>query len=308
MSEGIHVFGAASMGALRAAELEAFGMVGVGAIFQSYRDGLLEDDDEVAVAHASAENGYRAGSDAMVNIRATLARARREGILSEPAAATLERIAKGLFYADRCYARMMEAAENAVVAPELEAFRRWLPDGAVDQKRQDAVAMLHAMRELLASEPGPKRVSYFFEETTWWDTLRRSAGEVASGLESDTDTRVLEQLGRDPRRMARATAAALGWWLAADEARREGQVIDAAALIEESQQFCRAHGLTDAAGVEEWLKSNRCARQGLERIFEAHALASWAEAHGGKALRTCLLDYLRWTGEYGLLLERAGAR
>ena len=55
LSQGIHVFGSASMGALRAAELAPFGMVGVGAIFEAYRDGILEDDDEVAVAHGPAE-------------------------------------------------------------------------------------------------------------------------------------------------------------------------------------------------------------------------------------------------------------
>ena len=57
MANGVHVFGAASMGALRAAELHTFGMVGVGTIFESFRDGLLIRDDEVAVAHASAEHG-----------------------------------------------------------------------------------------------------------------------------------------------------------------------------------------------------------------------------------------------------------
>src|ERR1700719_1335144 len=46
MGRGIHVFGSASMGALRAAELAPFGMEGVGNIFQLYRDGTLEDDDE----------------------------------------------------------------------------------------------------------------------------------------------------------------------------------------------------------------------------------------------------------------------
>ena len=51
MARGVHVFGAASMGALRAAELHAFGMVGVGRIFEGYRDGALEADDEVAVLH-----------------------------------------------------------------------------------------------------------------------------------------------------------------------------------------------------------------------------------------------------------------
>ena len=74
-SEGVHVYGAASMGALRAAELDAFGMHGVGYVYRAYADGVLEDDDEVAVAHAGAEHGFRALSDAMVDVRATLAAA-----------------------------------------------------------------------------------------------------------------------------------------------------------------------------------------------------------------------------------------
>src|SRR5262245_34509783 len=58
LSRGVHVFGAASMGALRAVELADFGMVGVGEIFAAYRDRLLEDDDEVAVEHAPASAGF----------------------------------------------------------------------------------------------------------------------------------------------------------------------------------------------------------------------------------------------------------
>src|SRR5437867_11228242 len=73
MSHGIHVFGSASMGALRAAELESFGMEGVGSIFEAYRTGAWGDDDEVAVAQAPAELGCRALSDAMVDSRHTLA-------------------------------------------------------------------------------------------------------------------------------------------------------------------------------------------------------------------------------------------
>ena len=74
MAEGITVFGASSMGALRAAELAPFGMIGVGRIFEAYRDGVCTDDDEVAVLH-SAAGQYCAVSEPMVNIRATLARA-----------------------------------------------------------------------------------------------------------------------------------------------------------------------------------------------------------------------------------------
>ena len=46
LEQGVEVYGAASMGALRAAELCAFGMQGVGAIFEGYRDGVILGDDE----------------------------------------------------------------------------------------------------------------------------------------------------------------------------------------------------------------------------------------------------------------------
>src|SRR6202161_4453577 len=90
ISRGVPVFGSASMGALRAAELHAFGMRGVGRIFEAFRDGELEDDDEVAVVHGPAELGHVQASEAMVNIRATLARAETVGILSKSSRSALE--------------------------------------------------------------------------------------------------------------------------------------------------------------------------------------------------------------------------
>ena len=77
MEQGTHVFGSASMGALRAAELCPFGMAGVGRIFEDYRDGVLEDDDEVALIHGPAESGYIGMPEPMVNIRRTLSKAAR---------------------------------------------------------------------------------------------------------------------------------------------------------------------------------------------------------------------------------------
>lgn len=51
LAEGVRVVGAASMGALRAAELAPYGMTGVGQIFDQLRTGVLDADDEVAVLH-----------------------------------------------------------------------------------------------------------------------------------------------------------------------------------------------------------------------------------------------------------------
>jgi hypothetical protein len=57
MARGVHVFGAAGLGALRAAELDAFGMRGVGRVYQAVKDGTLDRDDEVAVAWEEGPDG-----------------------------------------------------------------------------------------------------------------------------------------------------------------------------------------------------------------------------------------------------------
>lgn len=72
---GTRVIGGASLGALRAAELERFGMEGVGTIFDFYRSGLLVRDDAVMLVHAPAELGYAAFSLPLVDAEYTLAMA-----------------------------------------------------------------------------------------------------------------------------------------------------------------------------------------------------------------------------------------
>ncbi len=72
LSEGVRVLGAASMGALRAAECAAFGMEGIGMIFARYASGDLVDDDAVAQLHAPEILGFAALSEPLVNVEATL--------------------------------------------------------------------------------------------------------------------------------------------------------------------------------------------------------------------------------------------
>lgn len=170
MSEGIHVFGAASIGALRAAELAAFGMVGIGQIFKDYVDGRLEDDDEVAVDHGPQELGYPRLNEPMVDIRATLLRARHQGVIGPACETALGRLAKDLFYAERQYSKLLVLAEQeGVDARELERLRAWIRHGKFSLKREDAVAMLGAMRDFVRSDPHPFEPGYRFERTEMWD-------------------------------------------------------------------------------------------------------------------------------------------
>jgi hypothetical protein len=175
MAQGIHVFGAASIGALRAAELDVFGMRGIGRIYEAYRDGIIEDDDEVAVLHGPEELGYPPLTEAMVNIRASLDAALQCGVVGHEVAERLTEIAKSLFYKERTYDAVLRAAADCGLSTAtLRAFPEWFPTGRIDQKRRDAEAMLDAIRAHLAAGVPPLKVSYTLANTVAWETARRA--------------------------------------------------------------------------------------------------------------------------------------
>jgi hypothetical protein len=176
MAQGIHVYGAASIGALRAAELADFGMKGIGHVYRQFRTGQLMDDDEVAVLHGPAEVDYVQVTEAMVNVRATIDRALQLGVVEPALAAALVSIAKSLFYKDRTYDAILKTATEHGLAPEaLHRFVGWLPGGGVDQKRIDAEEMLQAIVAHLARGVTPLKVSYQFAHTFAWEEARRRA-------------------------------------------------------------------------------------------------------------------------------------
>ena len=153
LAEGIPVFGSASMGALRAAELHLFGMRGVGRIFEAFRDGEFTDDDEVAVVHGPAELGYVALSEPMVNIRATLARAEAAAVIRAETRLSFEAVGKAMFFPQRTWPALLRSAAEFIPPEEASALGGWLPGHAVDQKREDALAMLAAMENVSAESP-----------------------------------------------------------------------------------------------------------------------------------------------------------
>lgn len=174
LCSGIHVFGAASMGALRAAELSAFGMRGVGRIFSEVESGTIEDDDEVAVAHGSSESGYVASSEPLVNVRYTLESARLHQVITRDESTWLVSLARQMFYPDRTYPSLFRAAKAAgLEAERLQALERFVEEHRVDQKRADAIELLAAIKSTLSrAEPPPPR-PYTLAHTDAWDALKR---------------------------------------------------------------------------------------------------------------------------------------
>jgi hypothetical protein len=173
LHQGCAVYGAASLGALRAAELHGYGMAGVGAIFADFRDGRLWRDDEVALSHGPAELGFPPLSEPLVNIRATLAHAVAAQRIDAARAGELIAAAAGLFYADRSLeaaARVHRAAKPATALSPEEL--RWLIDHRVDQKAADAREMLTVMRGDLERGSLPVPPPFAFEDTAFFARFR----------------------------------------------------------------------------------------------------------------------------------------
>jgi hypothetical protein len=179
LGEGVRVYGAASMGALRAAELAPFGMEGHGFIYRWYRSTVLADDDEVAVAMSPAELGARALSDALINMRLSFRRAERQGVLSRGLRNRLEDIARSIHFLDRTYAAVFERAraeaghEAAATLDRAEAF---VQAHAVDQKRADAVSLLDHLAGLPAAALRPPAARTAVRLTEAWLADLEEAG------------------------------------------------------------------------------------------------------------------------------------
>jgi hypothetical protein len=141
---GVRVVGASSMGALRAAELDSLGMEGVGEIYRAYREGRLVADDEVALLFDPET--FAPLSEPLVNIRATLQRALECGVIGADAARVLLDAARSLYFPERTYDAVVEAAEGKVDPEDLAGFAAFAGEQAVDQKREDALSALRYIR------------------------------------------------------------------------------------------------------------------------------------------------------------------
>ncbi len=309
MSQGIHVFGCSSMGALRAAELSAFGMEGVGRVFEAFRDGALEDDDEVAIAHLPAERGYRPTSVAMVNIRATFEAAEKAGVIKRALRRKLEKIAKEFFYPERSFQAILDRAATRGISGQLEALCRWLPAGEVDQKRLDAVEMLRAMRALLESDPPPKRVQYSFEYTANWEIARSRAGrlQIDSGGRTDTvfTDDLLDELRLEGDAYPRARQAALLRFFMLEEASRQGIVPTPEMARAAARRFRRDKEIDDREKFERWLRENGLSHDDFIELMKDEALLEWVRDSTELDTAALLPDHLRVTGHYARLLDRA---
>ncbi|MFE9573979.1 TfuA-like protein [Streptomyces sp. NPDC006692] len=199
MGRRVAVLGAASIGALRAAELAPYGMLGIGSIYTAYARGDIEGDDEVAVGQAP-DGEFGALTWPLVNLRHVLNFAVAAGVLHQERAAGILAALREVYYPQRTW-----AAVRAVCCSQGEAaFASWLAERREqdryfgDLKRADALAAVRA------AFVGPTAATHMVAQPALWETayFRRwsntAVRERVDGLELSLEDRLVYQQVFDP--------------------------------------------------------------------------------------------------------------
>ncbi|MGA2884849.1 MAG: TfuA-related McrA-glycine thioamidation protein [Halobacteriota archaeon] len=145
---GVTVVGGSSMGALRASELDGFGMIGVGKIYACFKQGLIEADDEVAVAYNPVT--FAPVSDPLVNIRFALHSLVKTGVVDTTTSDALLGLARSIFYMERSFPPLLSIAEQRALVTKQgrTAIETFLADHDYDLKKRDAKLVVQAAIKL----------------------------------------------------------------------------------------------------------------------------------------------------------------
>lgn len=139
MDNGVKVIGSSSMGALRASELDSLGMIGIGYVYEQYRDGKITSDDDVAVS--LDKDTLEAISVPLVNMEYVFRNAEKENIITEGEEEELLKIAKEIYYPKRLYSTVLNKS-------------------SLDNNKKDVLIDFIAKSKDIKKEDGLKLIKY----------------------------------------------------------------------------------------------------------------------------------------------------
>ncbi|OJF68925.1 hypothetical protein BK026_09035 [Alteromonas sp. V450] len=260
LSEGVPVFGSSSMGALRAAELDVYGMQGIGKIYHHYTSGKIEDDDEVTVLHASAEDGYFNQSDAMVNIRFGMETAVSLGIVTVEEANALVALQKRRFYHHRSWTSLIDdAKERGLDAKRLAGLIAFINEVKPNQKRDDAIELLKYVAKVKQEGIAPFVPSFDLESTKFWEqTMRQCSGTKGVNGSSIDNQKVVDHYRMTNPRESLVVQQALTMMLVEQEIKLKS--FDVIEPREALDAFRKRRNLDSPEQLKDWMVEREVGR------------------------------------------------
>lgn len=165
IARGVNIFGASSMGALRASELSTLGMYGIGDVYRLFQSGAVDSDDEVAVVHLSEEDDYRQISEPLVNFRIALNHGVSADILTQEEAAAVLKVVQRMPFTVRTWKNLVRTVETMNsqhgLASKCSTLTKWLlaNPASANAKKSDAVRALRILSRHRPALPSVKWVN-----------------------------------------------------------------------------------------------------------------------------------------------------
>ena len=146
------VLGGASLGALRAVELEKYGMIGIGKIFELYKKNKIAGDDEVAVTFTPENQQLQ--SEAMIDIRFNLFIALRKGVIDKDTRRAVVKVAKSIYFPDRNYEVIINETKRRYpsFSDYLESFSSYISKNRQSLKEKDAIKLVNYVKKKYEGE------------------------------------------------------------------------------------------------------------------------------------------------------------
>jgi TfuA protein len=145
LKAGVTIIGGSSMGALRSAELDSEGMIGIGTVYHEYRDGKIESDDDVAIVFNPVTHELLC--EALVSMSYNFQMAEKEGIITSHDFKVLYETAKNIYYPQRTYPRVLK--DSGLEKTKVKKLELFLDNNGVDIKTEDAKKVLHYIKNLV---------------------------------------------------------------------------------------------------------------------------------------------------------------
>lgn len=309
LTRGIHVYGASSMGALRAAELATFGMQGVGEIFNKFASGEFLDDDEVALVHADAETHYRPLTEPMVNVRATLAQARQHGIIDQAQHVALEHLAKRIYFVERTRNTFIRAAVEQGIIADGCTLAAFFTTHYVDVKRQDAIDLLTTLSHL-PNDLSPFVPDFELATNPFVETLLLKDASLWEGKTKITRGTALAYHALHDANFESLSFSALNRGLVLILADILDVQITEDELLEECRRFKCRYQLVNDDTFHQWLQNNHIDEQFFSDLIRQKAICrrmhQWLRLkHGTLGSGGLLMEELILTNQYKDVLRKA---
>ena len=316
MQQGVKVYGAAAIGAIRALELDACGMSGIGRVYEMLQSGEIEDDDEVLSNFiCDKDNAFLRTSEPLVNIRETCARALAAAIIDKNILRECLLIAKGLHWSERTFPTIFSRLEQKNIAAEdIDKLRNFVAANYVDIQKLDCLKMLEAAREY-ETPRDPDKNAVFPWNKTRSDSLRILYERDRQIPAGDNQTISLHDLAtytslHHPqseeltfnglnREITAFMAGFLGLAVADDDIENEGK------------RFRKKYSLQEPEVFAEWLLANNLSETDFTDLMREMAACRvtqrWFRARK-KYLRMTktVLDELRLKDEFSFWKDQAG--